>query len=188
MPPRNGAANPDRPERAAIWARVSTDEQDPENQVAALKAFAERRGAEVVQVYALQKSAWSGDHRDALKELLDEAQRGRFEILLVWALDRLSREGPLATLELLDRLDRYGVQVISLQEGWTEASGELRDLLTAVVAWVARMESARRSERVKAGMARAKAQGKQVGRPPGAKDKKKRRTRGYYLRWAWPRE
>ena len=67
---------------------------------------------------------------------------------------------------------------------WTEAGGELLDLLLAIAGWVARMESNRRSERTKAGLARAVAQGKRLGRPLGSKDKKKRSRRGYLLRWA----
>ena len=70
------------------------------------------------------------------------------------------------------------------QEPWTEAGGELLDLLLAIAGWVARMESNRRSERTKAGLQRAVSQGKRLGRPPGSKDRKKRSRRGYLLRWA----
>ena len=104
-------------------------------------------------------------------------------MLLVWALDRLSREGPLATLEIVHRLGQSG-QVWSYQEPWTEAGGELLDLLLAIAGWVARMESHRRSERTKAGLVRAMAQGKRLGRSPGSKDRRKRSRRGYLLRWA----
>jgi putative DNA-invertase from lambdoid prophage Rac len=97
--------------------------------------------------------------------------------MLVWALDRLSREGPLAILTLVNRLKNCGVKVISYQESWTEAPGELADLLYALTGWVARMESQRRSERTKAGLARAIAEGKRIGRPKAARDKKKRRRR-----------
>jgi DNA invertase Pin-like site-specific DNA recombinase len=72
--------------------------------------------------------------------------------------------------------------VVSLQEPWAEASGDAGELLMAVAAWVARMESQRRSERTKAGVARRKAQGLPVGRQPGAKDKGPRKVSGYYLR------
>ena len=101
----------------------------------------------------------------------------KFDVVLVWALDRLSREGPLAILTLVNRLKNCGVKVISYQEPWTEAPGELGDLLYALSGWVARMESQRRSERTKAGLARVKAQGKCLGRPSGSKDKRKRRSR-----------
>ena len=84
--------------------------------------------------------------------------------MLVWALDRLSREGALAILTLVHRLRVYGVKVISYQESWTEAPGEPGELLFAIAGWVARMESQRRSERTKAGLARARAQGKRLGR------------------------
>jgi len=67
--------------------------------------------------------------------------------------------------------------VLSYQESWTEAPGELGELLYALTGWVAKMESQRRSERTKAGLARVKAQGKRLGRPPGSKDRRKRRRR-----------
>ncbi len=97
--------------------------------------------------------------------------------MVVWALDRLSREGSLAILSLVHKLRGYGVQVISYQESWTEAPGELGELLFALTGWVARMESQRRSERTKAGLNRAIAQGKKLGRPPGSQDKKRRKKR-----------
>ena len=170
--------------RAAIWLRVSDPGQHTENQLPDLQAWASRRALDVVQVYELQESAWRGAHQKVLTQVYEEARRGKFEVLLVWALDRLSREGPLATLGIIDRLGKAGVQVWSYQEAWTEAGGELLDLLLAIAGWVARMESNRRSERTKAGLARAVAQGKRLGRPPGSKDKKKRGRRGYLLRWA----
>ena len=73
----------------------------------------------------------------------------------MWSVDRLSRLGPLATLDIVHRLGQWGVQVWSNREPWTEAGGELLDLLLARVGWVARMESNRRSERTKAGLRRA---------------------------------
>lgn len=151
--------------RAAIWARVSTDGQETENQVRQLRDLAERRGMQVVAVYQVEVSAWKGWHRKDLGQVLRDAQDHRFDVLLVWALDRLSREGPLETLQIVDRFGRAGVQVVSLQESWTEVGGEMRDLMVALVGWVARFESRRRSERVKAGMERARIQGKAIGRP-----------------------
>ena len=96
---------------------------------------------------------------------------------MVWALDRVSREGSAAILNLVNILKRYGVQVLSYQESWTEAPGEIGEILYAIDGWVAKMESERLSERTKAGVARVKAQGKRLGRPKGAKDKKKRKRR-----------
>ena len=109
--------------------------------------------------------------------MLDDARKRKFDAVLVWALDRLSREGPLAILTLVNRLKSHGVKIFSYQESWTEAPGELGDLLFALTGWVARMESQRRSERTRAGLARVKAQGRRLGRPPGSKDKRRRRRR-----------
>jgi DNA invertase Pin-like site-specific DNA recombinase len=70
-----------------------------------------------------------------------------------------------------------GVKVLSYQESWTEAPGELGELLFAIAGWVARMESQRRSERTKAGLMRLVTQGKKLGRPKGSRDKRKRKRR-----------
>ncbi len=170
--------------KAAIYARVSTTTQEADNQIRDLEAWAERRDLQVARVYRVQESAWRGAHRKALSEVYADARAGHFEILLVWALDRLSREGPQAILETVSRLGRSGVKVWSLQEAWTEASGEAQELLLSIAGWGARMESNRRSERTKAGLERRRAEGKPIGRPRGAKDKARRRRRGYYQRYA----
>ncbi len=83
----------------------------------------------------------------------------------------------MAILQLVSRFGTWGVKVLSYQEPWTEAPGELGELLFALAGWVARMESQRRSERTKAGLARVKANGRKLGRPLGSRDKKKRRRR-----------
>ena len=162
---------------AVIYARVSTGEQDADNQIAQLNSWSTSRGWEILGIYRENESAWKNGHQRELAKLLDDARKRRFDAVLVWALDRLSREGPLAILSLVNRLKNCGVKVISYQESWTEAPGELAELLYALTGWVARMESQRRSERTKAGLARVKAQGKRLGRPPGSKDRRKRRRR-----------
>jgi DNA invertase Pin-like site-specific DNA recombinase len=170
--------------KVGIWVRVSTGEQHANNQLSALKAWAARRGWEVAQVYEVQESAWKGAHQKALTSVYQDARAGRFQILLIWALDRLSREGPLATLETVHRLLKSGVQVYSLQEPWLEVGGEMVDLLLALTGWVARYESSRRSERTRAGLVRAVAQGKKLGRPKGSQDKRRRKRSGYFARYA----
>lgn len=163
--------------KAVIYLRVSTTEQDTANQLPALENYAQRWGFEVVQVYSENETAWKAGHQAELARLIEGARKGKFEVVLVWALDRLSREGSLAILSLVDKLKRYGVKVISYQESWTEAPGELADILYAITGWVARMESQRRSERTKAGLERARLQGKSIGKR--GPDKKKRKTRAY---------
>lgn len=171
--------------KTAILTRVSDpDTQTTENQIAPLEAEAERRGYEVVRRYNFGASAFQGAHKRALEEMFADARSGRFNVILVWALDRLSREGALATLEIWHRLANLGVTVVSLQEPWVEVSSDFKDVLLAITGWVARMESERRSERTKAGLERARASGKQLGRPPGSKDTKKRKRSGYYARYS----
>ena len=164
-------------EKGVIYSRVSIEEQSTANQVNVLTDWANTRGFTVVEVYQEQESAWRDGHQRELARLLRDAHRGRFSIVLVWSLDRLSREGSLAILQLINNLSRLGVKVLSYQEPWTEAPGEIGELLYALTGWVARMESQRRSERTKAGLARVKANGRKLGRPLGSRDKKKRRRR-----------
>ncbi len=163
--------------KASIYVRVSTGDQDTANQVLALTEWAKNRGYEVVAIYSEEESAWKTGHQRELARLLQDARKRKFDVMLVWALDRLSREGSLAILSLVHRLKTFGVKVISYQESWTEAPGELAELLYALTGWVARMESQRRSERTRAGLARVVAQGKRLGRPPGSKDRRKRKRK-----------
>lgn len=169
----------------AIWARVSTREQESANQVTELRQWAARRGFDITAEYILpDNSAFKGEQREQLGQALSDARAGRYDILLVWALDRLSREGVEATLGLLRRFREHGAQVWSLRESWTETSDpRLAELLSSLFAWLAAEESRRRSERTKAGLERRRAEGKPVGRQPGAKDKRPRRRSGYVARW-----
>lgn len=171
----------------AIWARVSTDEQDTGNQVAELRQWAEHRGLEISAEYILEgTSAWNGKHREQLRQALADARARKFDVILVWALDRLSREGIEATLSIMRRFSAEGVPVWSLRESWTETSDpHVRELITAIMAWVAEMESRRRSERTKAGLARKMREDPNFkpGRQPGAVDKKPRKRSGYVARY-----
>ena len=162
--------------RVALYLRVSDPTQHTENQLPVLRDWASQRGYDIAGVYEEQESAWRAGHQRELSRLLHDAGRRRFELVLVWALDRLPREGTLAILRLVDRIRTYGVKVLSYQESWTEAPGELAELLYALTGWVARMESQRRSERTRAGLARAVTQGEKLGSPKGSKDKKRRRS------------
>ena len=163
--------------KTVIYARVSTDEQDTDNQIAQLVSWAASRGWEVTETYKESESAWKAGHQRELARLLDDARKRKFDTVLVWALDRLSREGSLAILTLVSRLKICGVEVISYQESWTEAPGELGELLYALTGWVARMESQRRSERTKAEEKKAYDQDPGAGIQPLAYDKKQRKRK-----------
>jgi putative DNA-invertase from lambdoid prophage Rac len=162
--------------KAAVYLRVSDPSQDVANQLPALEEYIKRRGWELVKVYSETESAWVGGHQRELAVALQDARRGRFSYLIVWALDRLSREGPRVILTLVHQLAEYGCQVVSLQEAWTETpGGAMTELLLSLTGWVAQYESRRRSERTKAGMAKARANGAAIGKR--GPDKKKRRKR-----------
>ncbi len=172
--------------KVAIYLRVSTTDQTAANQLPSLQKWVADRGHELVEVYAENESAWRSGHQRELSRLFGDLPKRKVDICLVWALDRLTREGIAKIFELVNKFKAYGVQVISYQEPWTEQSGPMADLLYAGSAWVAQFESKRRSERTRAGLARAIAQGKRLGRPIGSKDGRKRRRVGYLLRYASP--
>jgi putative DNA-invertase from lambdoid prophage Rac len=163
--------------KVAVYLRVSTKDQSVDNQLPQLEKWVADRGHELVAVYSENETAWKSGHQRELARLIKDAHKGRFNLVLTWSLDRLSRLGSLAILSLVHRLSTYGVRVVSHEEGWTEAPGELAEILFAIAGWVARMESQRRSERTKAGLVRVRAAGVRLGRPPGAKDKKRRKKR-----------
>ncbi len=163
--------------KPVIYTRVSDPSQTTSNQILQLTSWAESRGWGTPAVYEETESAWKAGHQKVLAKLLEDARKQKFDTILVWALDRLSREGSLAILSLIHRLKSFGVKVISYQESWTEVPGDLADVLYAIAGWVARMESQRRSERTKAGLQRVRAAGKRLGRPMGSSDKRKRKRR-----------
>lgn len=165
--------------KAALYLRVSTSEQSTDNQLPALKAYAAKREYDIVATYQENESAWRAGHQAELSRLLDDIRSGKrkYDILLVWSLDRLSRLGPLAVLTLIDTFKNYGVKVESLQEPFTSLPYGFDSVIYSFLAWVAKFESDRRSERTKAGLARALVNGKTLGRPVGKKDSKKRRKK-----------
>lgn len=151
---------------AAIYARVSTDDkgQDPDNQVRVLKSLVSARGWTLTALYVDQESGGTSK-RQRFQDMLEDARKAQFHILVFWSLDRFSREGTFETLEHLRRLDTYGVRFLSHQEQYLDTLGPFREAVIGILAAVAKIERQRLSERVKAGMSRAKAQGVNVGRP-----------------------
>jgi DNA invertase Pin-like site-specific DNA recombinase len=172
---------------AAIWARVSTDQQTTDNQLPALEQFCEHHGYEITRRYILSDvSAYNGAHHETLRAALDDAYRGEFEVLVVWAVDRICREGIEELLKLIRELRERGCRLISVQEPWLSGNDATTELLVSIAGWVAHQESARRSERIKAGLARRRAEGKPVGGAASKRgpDKHQRQTEGYRAQWA----
>jgi DNA invertase Pin-like site-specific DNA recombinase len=155
--------------KAAIWVRVSTDHQHEDNQVPDIERFCVHHGYEIAKRYMLSDvSAFNGGHREILKAALDDAWRGEYQVLVVWAVDRICREGIEELLKLIRELRERHVSLVSIQEPWINGSDATTELLAAIAAWVAHQESARRPERIKAGLARRRCRG-QAGRRPEAK-------------------
>lgn len=177
--------------KAALWARVSTGDQRPENQ--GLREWAERRGLDVVREFTVHDSAWKsgngkGREYDAARaELVEGARQGEYQVVLIWALDRLSRRGYTDLSGVIDKLSASGAQLWSKQEEWLQTVGPFGEIVVHMLAWMAQQESQRRSERTKACAARRKErEGLPVGRQPGAADKKPRRRSGYVSAWEGP--
>ena len=146
---------------AAVYLRVSTDRQTVQNQHADLLRLVQARGYEPA-VYEEVESAAKA--RPVLDRLLADARAGRVEAVAVWALDRLHRSMTGAINTVLE-LDRLGVRVLSLREPWLDTDSPVRPLLVAIFGWVAEQERTRLIERTRAGMARARREGKKIGRP-----------------------
>ena len=175
--------------KAATWLRASTDEQTTDNQRRQLVELAEHRDLEIVREFDLSGvSAFRGGQERYISEAIKEARLGKFKVLLIWALDRLSREGIAKTLDIVNRFQRVGCGIVSLQESEIDTTGPNGELIIAVMAHLANIESRRRSERTKAGLERAKADGRVLGRPTGSRDKRQRKKSGYFKRWSAARD
>ena len=152
--------------RVAIYARVSTRErQETLNQLAQLREFCRRQGWHVTAEYIDHETGSVSTRANFQKMLLDASQR-KFDVLLFWALDRLTREGTLATLQYLERLTSYQVGYKSFTEPYLDSCGTFKDVVISVLATMAKQERLRIGERVRAGLQRARSEGKRLGRPP----------------------
>jgi DNA invertase Pin-like site-specific DNA recombinase len=149
--------------RVAIYLRVSTVDQHPETQLYDLRNLAAQRGFEVVREYT-DKVSGSKTRRPGLDELLADAGRRRFDVVLVWAFDRMARS-VRHLLETLDDLNQLGIEFISFREN-IDTGGPLGRAIVVIVGAIAELERNLIIERVRAGMRRAKLEGRQIGRRP----------------------
>lgn len=151
--------------RAAIYARVSTGHQDPENQVLKLREFAGEHGYQLTLEYVDQESGRSSS-RTAFRQMMHDARRRRFDTLLFFSFSRLTREGPQRTAWYLHELEQAGISYISVSErDWLDTTGKWAFVITMMMATIAQMEVDQLSARTRAGLDRARRQGKQLGRP-----------------------
>jgi putative DNA-invertase from lambdoid prophage Rac len=148
--------------RAALYLRVSTEEQTTANQRQVLEELAQRRGWRVERV--VDETASGAGDRPLWRRLMTDARHRAFDVVVVWALDRIGRSMHGTIADVVE-LDRVGVDVVSYSEPWLDMRGPTRTLLIAVFSWVAEQERDRLVERTKAGMERARRQGKRLGPP-----------------------
>ena len=154
--------------RCLIYTRVSTTthDQTTENQVAQLKEYAHRQNWEIVEIIEEYCSGGkSAEERTGLKKVFSMARQKKFDVILFWSLDRLSREGSRKTLEYLTRLDDWKVKWHSYTEEYISSLGIFSDAIISLMAALARQEKVRLSERVSAGLQRARNKGQKLGRP-----------------------
>lgn len=148
--------------KAALYARVSTLDQEPENQLQELRRYVQARGWTATE-YVDRGVSGAKDRRPALDQMVADAKRRKFDVLVCWRLDRLGRNlRHLVTL--IEELQSLGIAFVSLGEGidCTTPAGKLQ---LHILAALAEFERARIQERVKAGLSRARAQGVRLGRP-----------------------
>jgi DNA invertase Pin-like site-specific DNA recombinase len=150
--------------RAAVYCRVSTLDQHPETQLMDLRQLADQRGFEVVKVYTDHGISGTRVRRPGLDEMLSDARRGRFQVLLIWSCDRIARS-TRHLLEVLDELTRLQIQFVSFREA-LDTSGALGRAVTVIIGAIAELERSLIVERVRAGMRRAKLEGRHIGRKP----------------------
>ena len=170
--------------KVAIYARVSTNDKDqnPDTQLFPLRVFTESQQWQVVKEYVDQAASNDMLRRVAWRGLLDDASKHQFDVLLVWRLDRAFRS-VLDAANTLERFRTWKIGLRSYQEPWLDTTSPFGEALYYITVAYAQLEKDILRERVRAGMDRAKKEGKHVGRPSGSKDKARHKKGGYFQRY-----
>jgi len=149
--------------KAVLYMRVSSLDQHPETQLLDLQQMAAQRGYEVVKQYT-DRISGAKARRPGLDELMHDARRGNFDVVLVWASDRIARSVK-HFLEVLDELNRLNIEFVSFREQ-IDTGGPLGRAIVVIIGAIAELERNLIIERVRAGMRRARLEGRQIGRKP----------------------
>ena len=149
--------------KAVLYMRVSSLDQHPETQLLDLQQMAAQRGYEVVKQYT-DRISGAKARRPGLDELMHDARRGNFDVVLVWASDRIARSVK-HFLEVLDELNRLNIEFVSFREQ-IDTGGPLGRAIVVIIGAIAELERNLIIERVRAGMRRAKLEGRPIGRQP----------------------
>jgi DNA invertase Pin-like site-specific DNA recombinase len=148
--------------RAALYLRVSTVDQHPETQVLDLRQLASQRGFEIAKEY-VDRISGTRAKRPGLDQLMRDAHRHEFDVVLVWACDRIARS-TRHFLEVLDELNRLNIEFVSFREQ-IDTGGPLGRAIVVIIGAIAELERSLIIERVRAGLRRAKLEGRKLGRP-----------------------
>ena len=154
--------------KVALYCRVSTNDQYPENQVRILSDLAEKNGAEVVSTFIDKGISGVKKDRDALNQMMSAARSRKFTTLYVLSIDRLSRSVK-NLIETVETLNDLGITIVFQRENIDTKSAMGQFFLT-VLGSLAQFEREIMRERINAGIARAKSQGKKMGRPSKLND------------------
>ncbi len=149
--------------RIAIYARVSTTDQSTESQLLDLRRYTRERGWTIFKEYCDNGVSGTKDSRPALNELMNSAKKRRFDMVLVWRFDRFARSTKHLILAL-EEFKNLGIDFVSYQEN-IDTSSPLGSAIFTIISAVAQLERDIIAERVKAGLRRAKENGKKLGRP-----------------------
>ena len=149
--------------RAALYMRVSTVDQHPETQLHDLRQMAAQRGLDIVHEYTDRISGVKAK-RPGLDAMMSDARHGQFDVVLVWASDRIARSVK-HFLDVLDELNRLQVEYVSFREN-IDTGGPLGRAIVIIIGAVAELERNLIIERVRAGMRRARLEGQHIGRNP----------------------
>jgi DNA invertase Pin-like site-specific DNA recombinase len=150
--------------RAAIYCRVSTLDQNPQTQLLDLEQLASQRGFKIVKVYTDHGISGTRTKRPGLDAMLADARRGQLDVVLVWACDRIARSVK-HFLEVLEELSRLNIQFVSFREA-LDTQGALGRAVVIIISVVAELERSLIVERVRAGLRRARLEGRHIGRRP----------------------
>ena len=168
--------------RAGLYMRVSTVDQHAQTQLHDLRQLAGQRGFEIVREYTDAGYSGARSRRPALDEMLADARHGRLDVVVVWAGDRLARSTK-HFLELLDEFNRLNIEFVSFREQ-LDTAGPLGKAILVIIGVVAELERNLLVERVRAGMRRARLEGRRIGRRPVEVDREavcRDRARGMSL-------